>query len=295
MKIGMRTVKTAFAVSLTIFISQILNLRSPFFAGISAIIAMQSSVAGSFKAGKNRMLGTVLGATLALVCSLISTRNPIVIGLGTVIIIHLCNVLKWKKSATIAAVVFLSITLNQEHGNRLNYSLYRTLDTFLGIIIATLVNYFISPPNFKNKVENSCNNILTESMDLIENFIWENKNIKDSELNNIRNNLKILDNHYDTLEEEMELNIYKFKKPKPLSNTYNSFRKIYENLNTLSKIDFNPIINRRNSQMLEKIYGKNIPSSDRKAMVELDIVFNYHLKTALEEIEKLMDILNHAI
>ncbi len=48
----MRTIKTALAVSLTIFIAQVLNLKSPFFAGIAAIIAMQSSVSESFNMAK---------------------------------------------------------------------------------------------------------------------------------------------------------------------------------------------------------------------------------------------------
>ena len=230
MKIGMRTVKTAIAVSLTIFIAQIIKLKSPFFAGIAAIIAMQSSVAGSFKAGKSRMLGTVLGAALGLVCSLISPTNPIIIGIGVIIIIHLCNVLEWKKSATIAAIVFLSITYNQEPGNRLNYSLYRTLDTFVGIIIATLVNFFILPPNFKDKVHFSCNNILAESLNLIESLIWKSKDINIGELEHIKNNLKTLEDYYGTLREEVELNICKGEDCKHLKNTYDSLKDFYHNL-----------------------------------------------------------------
>lgn len=292
MKIGMRTVKTAIAVSLTIFIAQIIKLKSPFFAGIAAIIAMQSSVAGSFKTGKSRMLGTVLGAALGLVCSLISPTNPIVIGIGVIVIIHLCNVLEWKKSATIAAIVFLSITYNQEPGNRLNYSLYRTLDTFVGIIIATFVNFFILPPNFKNKVHFSCNNILAESLNLVESLIWKNKNIDIEELNHIKNNLKTLEDYYGTLREEVELNICKGEDCRHLKNTYDSFNDIYDNLGILSGIDFDPIINRTNSQILERIYDKKVPHSDRNAMVEMDIVSNYHLKIILEEMEYLIEILN---
>lgn len=293
MKIGMRTVKTGIALSLTIFISQIINLKSPIFAGIAAIIAMQSSVAGSFKTGKNRMLGTILGAVLGLICSLMSPTNPIVIGIGVIVIIHLCNVLEWKKSATIAAIVFLSITYNQEPGNRLNYSLYRTLDTFVGIIIATLVNFFILPPNFKDKVHFSCNNILAESLNLVESLIWKNKNIDiNKELSRIKNNLKTLEDYYGTLKEEVELNICKGEDCKHLKNTYDSFKNIYDNLNILSNIDFDPIINRTNSQILERIYDKKVPYFDRNAMIEMDIVFNYHLKIILEEMEYLIEILN---
>ncbi|MCR2044768.1 FUSC family protein [Anaerosalibacter massiliensis] len=292
MKIGMRTIKTAIAVSLTIFIAQLINLKNPLFAGIAAIIAMQSSVVGSFKAGKNRMLGTVFGAVIGLFCSLISPNNPIVIGLGIMVVIYLLNLLEWQKSASIAAIVFLSITLNQQTGNRLSYSIYRTLDTFVGIIIATFVNFFILPPKYENKVESSCNDILARSMSLIKGLIWENKKIENEELENIRINLETLENYYDTLKEEVELKICKSKDCRHLKDTYISFRNIYENLNIISNIDFDTIINRRNKQLLESIYNKKTPYSDRNAMVETDIIFNYHLKIILEEIESLMDILN---
>ena len=105
-KIGMRTIKTALAVSLTIFIAQVLNLKSPFFAGIAAIIAMQSSVSESFNMAKNRMLSTILGAITALLFSLIAPENPFFIAIGIIIIIYLCNIFNWKKSIQLSTMVF---------------------------------------------------------------------------------------------------------------------------------------------------------------------------------------------
>ena len=144
-KVGMRTIKTALAVSLTILISQIFNLRSPFFAGIAAIIAMQTSVSESFTMAKNRMYGTILGGTIALLFSYFAPENILSIGLGIIILIYACNLFGWKRSVQISTMVFLSIILNYEEGSRLNYALYRTLDTLVGLIIGTLINYFILP------------------------------------------------------------------------------------------------------------------------------------------------------
>lgn len=53
-KIGMRTIKTALAVSLAILIAQGLDLKSPFFVGIAAIISMKSSVSESLTAGNSK-------------------------------------------------------------------------------------------------------------------------------------------------------------------------------------------------------------------------------------------------
>jgi len=176
-KIGMRTIKTALAVSLTIFIAQVLNLKSPFFAGIAAIIAMQSSVSESFNMAKNRMLSTILGAITALLFSLIAPENPFFIAIGIIIIIYLCNIFNWKKSIQLSTMVFLSIILNYEEGSRVNYALYRTLDTFIGLVIGTLINYFLLPPNIEEQIKVSVENMYSQVKNMLEHIIWK-KNIQ---------------------------------------------------------------------------------------------------------------------
>jgi len=70
-KIGMRNVKTAIAVFLCVFISRFFKMEYPFYSGIATVIAMQSSVVESFTAGKIRMFGTLVGALIGLIFSLI--------------------------------------------------------------------------------------------------------------------------------------------------------------------------------------------------------------------------------
>ncbi len=50
--IGMRNIKTALAVTLSILISEFFKLDSPFYAAIAAVISMQNSVTGSYRVGK---------------------------------------------------------------------------------------------------------------------------------------------------------------------------------------------------------------------------------------------------
>ncbi len=42
------------------------NNTFPFYACIAAVITMQSTVHDSFTTGKNRMIGTIIGATLRI-------------------------------------------------------------------------------------------------------------------------------------------------------------------------------------------------------------------------------------
>jgi uncharacterized membrane protein YgaE (UPF0421/DUF939 family) len=152
-KPGMRNIKTAIAVVISILISRELKMEYPFYAAIASIISMQSSVENSFKAGRNRMLGTMVGALIGYLCALISPGNIFLIGIGIVFVIYLCNLFNWKESSSIAGVVFCVIMLNLKGNSPIIYSINRIIDTFVGIIVAIIVNYFIMPPKEKENTE----------------------------------------------------------------------------------------------------------------------------------------------
>lgn len=178
-KIGMRTIKTALAVSLAIFISQLLNLKSPLFVGIAAIISMKSSVSESLTAGKSRMLGTIFGAMVAIVFSYIAPTNVLSIGIGIIIIIYVCNLLGWTNAIQLSSMVFLVIVLNYDEGSRLNYAIYRAADTLIGLIIGTLINYLVVPPDtyYEKLLKDSIIHMHYQIKKDLEDFFWNKEKI----------------------------------------------------------------------------------------------------------------------
>ncbi len=150
-KIGMRNIKTAIAVCISILISEILNMEYPFYAAIASVISMQGSVEGSLKAGKNRMVGTSIGAFVGFIFSSIMPGNILFIGIGIVCVIYLCNLFNIKEASSIGCIVFCAIMINLKESNPLFYSINRLLDTFVGIIVSIVVNYCITPPKDKQK------------------------------------------------------------------------------------------------------------------------------------------------
>jgi len=150
-KPGMRNIKTAIAVVISILISKLFKMEYPFYAAIASVICMQSSIENSIETGKNRMLGTVVGALFGFICAVIAPGNVFLLGLGIVGVIYVCNIFKWNNSASIGCVVLCAIMLNLKEGSALLYSVNRIFDTFVGITVAVAVNNFISPPNEKDK------------------------------------------------------------------------------------------------------------------------------------------------
>lgn len=290
MKIGMRTIKTSIAVTISITLAYILKLNSPFFVGVAAIIAMQDNLVDSFRMGKNRVLGTILGATVGLLGSLISAGNPIIIGIGIILVIHLCNRLGWNKSISIASIVFISIIMNIEEGTELHYSLNRILDTIVGIVVAVIVNFIISPPLTKNKIYSDSVNIIGSFSQAFKTIIVnEGVMEKDACLTQIEDKLEAINKEYPIFMKELDIKLYrKDLGDIDLEHSKQLIKKLYNNLNILVEMGSNFNINIENANVLNKMYDLYLEGTDD--LSNLDIVYNYHLKISLEILEELKNM-----
>ena len=153
MKIGLRSIKTGIAVALTVIICNMIQLGTSFFGAVAAVIALQATIADSFQKGKERLLGTVIGAVVGIVFSMLPDYDPLWVGLGVIVVITISNMLKWKDSIVLGNIVFCAIMLNNSEDGALLYGLNRFIETFIGIATAISINYLIKPPKIDKRVK----------------------------------------------------------------------------------------------------------------------------------------------
>jgi uncharacterized membrane protein YgaE (UPF0421/DUF939 family) len=280
-KIGMRTIKTVIAVLLTLGISGILKLSSPLMASIAAIMTMESSISESFTTGKNRMYGTILGGVIALIMSYIVPINFFFLGIGLIILITICNIFKWEKAVRMSMIVFLSIALNYEGEARFDYAVFRTLDTLIGVVIGTAINYFIRPPNVEEKIKNIINHTYLEIKDTLEKLIW-NKEIK--RLENLKNEITNMGEGYKIFTKDLKFHIGKSSNAAHYYKLFNSFEKIHNHLSVIYSIKESPSINDNNKETIENYFNRKIPDMEYDEMDDLDLIYNYHLEQILSEL-----------
>ncbi|MDO3408264.1 aromatic acid exporter family protein [Saccharibacillus sp. CPCC 101409] len=201
--IGMRNIKTALAVFICVLISYALDLEYPFYAAIATIIAMESSITSSYVAGKNRTMGTLVGAAFGGLFAFVAPHNALLSAIGIVCVIYVCNLLKWNKSVSIAGIVFLAIMLNLHPGEgAFTYALHRVLDTLLGIGVAVLVNYFVVPPKHDRNLERSRLAVRHHLTELSHELLRLGGSLHISPL---KKDLATLQKAYDTYREEFDL------------------------------------------------------------------------------------------
>lgn len=146
MNIGLRTLKTAIAVTVSIFLSQLLNLEYPYFVAMTAIISMDKTARLSIDMGRNRVIGTLLGAVIGILFATIDRGNPFLAGLGILIIILISNKLNLPGSITVGSFVCVAIMVHiPDDVSPLFYGLHRTIDSLFGALIAFVINVTFMP------------------------------------------------------------------------------------------------------------------------------------------------------
>ena len=266
----MRILKTALAVVLCVLISRILKLEYAFYASIAAIITMENTVSNSFNAGKNRMLGTLVGALIGFLCASIMPGNAILCGLGIIVVIYLCNFLKWSKSVSIACIVFLAIMINLDGKNPVFYSLNRIVDTFMGIIIAVLINYFIVPPNNIKKIHEGCLKLIENMEKLVDEKIV---NIDETDLRSLSSSLFELQK--DILVHENEFRIRKDKVNE------------LDDINKIVSILFNILSHLKVVMNLEEKYREN----PEERLNNIDDFYNYNVEEIVNDLIKVRELI----
>ncbi len=150
-KVGARIQKTALSVFICMIIPHLLNMEYPFYACIAAVICLKDSHENTIKMGVNRMIGTLIGGCAGILSTFLFLKfnnyyfECIVTSLLCIVVIYICKVLKKPGSVTIACIVLLANTLLIKQEPNYIYTINRIIETFIGIIVATLVNRFIFP------------------------------------------------------------------------------------------------------------------------------------------------------
>lgn len=282
---GMRTIKTALIVAISLILSKLLNISYPFYAAIAGIICTQNTVQGSLNASKDRIIGTIIGSVLGVIFVYAFSYNPWSSGVGVLILLYFLKLIKLEDSYRVACIVYLA-TFIPGHGPAITYGIERTLATIIGIVVALIVNLIISPPQYVDNIKSTSrklvNNLITScgeffindkkiDLSLIGSEIFKiEKLIKSYKQDVIKSRIKIID-----IDKTDSLILYS--------------QKIYNHLgiiNELNKLGCKFKLNEENASYIYTLYDKEIPLEEYEKDYNNE-VFNYHIKKIIKYLERL--------
>lgn len=147
---GSRVVKTAVAVFLTAWICEWLNWP-PVFAVITAIVTLEPTVSDSIKKGLVRFPASAIGSFYAVLFISLFGNSPITYTLAAVLTIVTCFRLRLHAGllvATLTAVAMVEVI----HSNFLISFFIRLGTTTTGLVVSTIVNMFVLPPDYTQEI-----------------------------------------------------------------------------------------------------------------------------------------------
>ena len=165
LKLGMRTIKTAICVLICLLFNHLFSPEVSLISAIAAIVCMQSTIENTLKVGVNRLIGTTIGGGFGILFLPLAQNAPfelfplLLMSIGIIVTIYLCNVIKMPGSSVICAIVFISLlAIPSDTQNLYLVAVFRIIDTAIGIVVATLVNRFIAQPKLyeSRKVHLKC-------------------------------------------------------------------------------------------------------------------------------------------
>ncbi len=145
--VGMRTLKTSLSVFLVVLLSAFTSI-DPQIAALSSVFSQRADIVSSFSFGMRRTIAIICGAFASIIYIFLHNQlpdhiivTPLLAGIGIVITIQTCLLLKNPQGVIGASATFLVIIFNIPANDQYAYALLRVLDTFIGALIAISVEY----------------------------------------------------------------------------------------------------------------------------------------------------------
>lgn len=144
MKVGLRVIKTAISIMISISIARLLKLEPDHFAGIISMLAVQPSVYRSLRHSATNMASALLAALLGItVVELIGSTAPVIAAVALLVMaLHV----RFKQTAALPLAVIVAVntmgTADELFGSA---ALHQIALVLIGMTVGTLVNMIRRP------------------------------------------------------------------------------------------------------------------------------------------------------
>jgi len=281
--IGMRTIKTGIAVMLCCILTRF-AVDNMFYCAIACVVTMQDTIKTSFKMGTQRVLGTLIGGLIGFLLVLISPANPILCGIGIMIVIKCCNMFKLS-SLVVSSVTFLSLYLGYVDSAPLVYSIQRIIDTSIGVIMGLIINYSVARPNYYNNTINEFEKIKYLCKETLKNIAIGKR---DLQLDSIENKIKTSEAIYSKLIDELNYSKGSFNLD-IIDKSLDLCRQIYFHIKSIELLEKELFLTKDNYKRLKKLY------KNEQILLQINEdespVFNFHLNKVIEKTNSLEELI----
>jgi uncharacterized membrane protein YgaE (UPF0421/DUF939 family) len=132
--------KTAIAAGVCLGLARVVGLKPGFWACMSTIVVMQSESADTLAASRDRLIGTAVGALVALGVSYFWNGHLIVYALAVLVCMVVTEMMGVKNSGRMAGMTVTIVLLTANSQPHWEVARERFLEVSFGIVVALVVS-----------------------------------------------------------------------------------------------------------------------------------------------------------
>jgi len=138
-----QAIRTLVSVFLSDIVSRLCNLHEPYWALITAVIVTQARVSATLEAGRDQIVGTLVGAAAGVLAILLRQAGLPVIPVFSVMMIPLAVLAAFKPNLRLAGVTLVVVFLFPSAGGPFSRPIDRVLAILVGAGVSLLVSYLV--------------------------------------------------------------------------------------------------------------------------------------------------------
>lgn len=164
-KLGLRTVKTAAAVVISLALAELFGRSDGklIFAVLGVMAAVQPTFKESWESCLTQVLGVILGAITGLLLHLIPISPAITSGAGVLLVIVTYNSLSIRFSPGLACIIVVTICTDAGV-HPTDYALDRIWDTAIGLVVGMVINTLVFPYDNSRQIRSAVHSLEKEVM-----------------------------------------------------------------------------------------------------------------------------------
>lgn len=292
-RIGLRTIKTAVAVILSMIIVDSYGATTSklIFAMLGAMAAVQPTFKESLESGMTQIIGTLFGALMGVVLLALKVPPLVATGIGIVMVITLYNAFGIHCAPGLPCLIVVTLCTTPDV-QPFTYAVGRIWDSAIGLGVGMVINTLIFPYDNSQQIRSTLQSLDRELIRFLENMFDGDDILPDADemsrqIASMERQLKIFSNQKLILHmrrQQQELEVFRRCEGKA--------KVLVARLEVLSRMEQPGILNGENRQRLLECGADIRDERPLELLQEIDVVMNYHVRQILIIRQDLIDALN---
>ena len=280
--IGLRTVKTAVAVIIAMYLVDHLGTTPSklIFAMLGAMAAVQPTFRESLESCLTQIVGVLFGAVSGVALMSANLPHLVAAGIGIVMVITLYNSLRIRFSPSLACIIVVTICITPD-SHPIPDALGRIWDTAIGLGVGMAVNTLIFPYDNSNQIRTLIEGLDKEILRFLEDMFDGDDILPDAsqmtdQIDSMARQLTIFTNQRLVLRlRRQQEQLERFR------HCEGDARELLARMEVLSRMGRPGRLNDENRQRLKHLGADIRDKRNYKNPQERDIVTNYHVRQIL--------------